>query len=39
MSVKTAKQVLQDKADRIMEGVATWTSFYRANPQRFEKMC
>lgn len=37
MSVKTAKQVLQDKADRIMEGVATWTSFYRANPQRFAK--
>ena len=37
MSVKTAKQVLQDKADRIMEGVAIWTSFYRANPQRFAK--
>ena len=37
MSVKTVKQVLQDKADRIMEGVATWTAFYRENPHRFAK--
>ena len=37
MSVKTAKQVLQDKADRIMEGVAAWTAFYRENPHRFAK--
>lgn len=37
MSVKTVKQVLQDKADRIMEGVAAWTAFYRENPHRFAK--
>ena len=28
----SAKQVAQEKADRIMEGVARWTSFYRYNP-------
>ena len=33
----SAKQVAQEKADRIMEGVACWTSFYRHNPQRFAK--
>lgn len=33
----TAKQVVQDKADRILEGVAVWTSFYRANPHRFAR--
>lgn len=37
MSVKTVKQILQDKADRIMEGVAAWTAFYRENPHRFAK--
>ena len=35
--MKTAQQVIQDKSDRIMNGVATWCSFYRANPQRFAK--
>ena len=34
---KTAKEVVQDKADRILEGVATWTGFYRNNPHRFAK--
>ena len=34
---KSAQQVVQDKADKIMEGVAAWCSFYRANPQRFAK--
>lgn len=34
---KSAQQVLQDKSDRIMNGVAVWCSFYRANPQRFAK--
>lgn len=31
------KEVAQDKANRIMEGVAYWTAFYRKNPQRFAK--
>ena len=34
---KSAQQVVQDKADSIMNGVAAWCSFYRANPQRFAK--
>lgn len=34
---KSTQQVIQDKADKIMEGVAIWCSFYRANPQRFAK--
>lgn len=34
---KSAQQVVQDKADSIMNGVATWCSFYRSNPQRFAK--
>lgn len=25
---KSAQQVVQDKADKIMEGVAAWCSFY-----------
>lgn len=28
---------INDKAERIMEGVNVWCSFYRANPQRFVK--
>lgn len=34
---KTAKEVVQDKADKILEGVAIWTGFYRNNPHRFAK--
>lgn len=26
-----------NKSDRLMEGVAVWASFYRANPHRFVK--
>lgn len=37
MAKKTTQQVIQDKADRIMNGVAVWCSFYRNNPQRFAK--
>ena len=33
----SAKEVAQEKASRIMNGVALWTSFYRSNPQRFAK--
>ena len=34
---KSIKQIAQDKADRIMNGVAVWTAFYRNNPHRFAK--
>lgn len=36
-SKKTQKEVANDKAERIMSGVALWCSFYRANPHRFCK--
>lgn len=32
---KAQKEILQDKSSKIMNGVATWCSFYRANPHRF----
>ena len=28
---------INDKSERIMKGVDTWCSFYRANPHRFAK--
>lgn len=31
------KEVANNKSERIMNGIAVWTSFYRANPQRFAK--
>ena len=34
---KTTKQVAQDKEQRIMETVAWYAGYYRANPQRFVK--
>ena len=34
---KSLSDVIQEKSDRIMEGVAYWASFYRKNPQRFAK--
>lgn len=33
----SAQEVVQEKADKILEGVAAWTSFYRANCHRFAK--
>lgn len=33
----SAKEVAQEKADRVMNGVAAWVSFYRENPHRFAK--
>ena len=33
--VKTDKQLEQEKSKRIMQGVALWASYYRANPHRF----
>lgn len=34
---KTITEVANDKAQRIMSGIAKWCSFYRANPHRFAK--
>lgn len=31
------KSISLDKSSRIMRGIATWCSFYRANPHRFAK--
>lgn len=36
-SKKTDKEVANDKASKIMNGVAIWCSFYRANPHRFAR--
>lgn len=35
MNKKSDKEIANDKAKRMMNGVATWCSFYRANPHRF----
>lgn len=34
---KSEKQLANEKSNRIMQGVAVWCSFFRANPQRFAK--
>lgn len=34
---KTERDVMNAKANRVMRGVNTWCSFYRANPHRFCK--
>lgn len=31
------KEIATDKAERILNGIGTWCSFYRANPHRFCK--
>lgn len=36
-SAKSLKTVYKEKSERMMEGVAYWASYYRANPQRFVK--
>ena len=36
-NVKTDKQLEQERSEQIMNGVATWASFYRSNPHRFCK--
>lgn len=33
----TEAEVLQDKTNRILDGVERWASFYRANPHRFAR--
>ena len=37
MRAKTDKEIAKDKVERMMNGVAIWCSFYRANPHRFCK--
>ena len=32
---KTEQEIINEKAQRLLEGVAIWCSFYRANPHRF----
>lgn len=32
---KSLQDVVQEKSERLMEGVAYWGSFYRKNPHRF----
>lgn len=34
---KSEKQLANEKSERILQGVAIWCSFYRANPHRFAK--
>lgn len=34
---KTTKEVVQEKSERLMNGVAYWAAFYRSNPHRFCK--
>ena len=32
---KTDKELANDKAQRVMNGINIWCSYYRANPHRF----
>lgn len=34
---KSEKQLANEKSKRILEGIAVWCAYYRANPQRFVK--
>lgn len=34
---QTDAEIKQEKRQRVMEGVAVWTAFYRANPHRFAR--
>lgn len=34
---KSEREIANEKSERIMNGIAVWTSFYRSNPQRFVK--
>jgi hypothetical protein len=37
MNKQTDKEIANDKSNRIMNGIAVWCSYYRANPHRFCK--
>lgn len=34
---KTVNEVVKEKSQRLMDGIATWCAFYRDNPHRFAK--
>lgn len=34
---KTLNKVVQEKSEKLMNGINIWASFYRANPHRFAK--
>lgn len=34
---QTVKEVVTEKSERLLSGIAYWASFYRLNPQRFAK--
>lgn len=34
---KSEKEIANEKSERILNGVAAWAGFYRANPHRFVK--
>lgn len=37
MGKQTLKEVINDKAQHLLNAVALWGAFYRANPHRFAK--
>ena len=37
MAKQTFKEVVNDKAQHLLNAVALWGAFYRANPHRFAK--
>lgn len=36
-SKQSVKEVVAEKSERLLSGVAYWAAFYRLNPQRFAK--
>ena len=34
---QSVKEIMNDKSERLLAGVAAWAAFYRLNPQRFAK--
>lgn len=34
---KTVNEIVKEKSQRLMDGIATWCAFYRDNPHRFAK--
>lgn len=36
-SKRTIRELANDKAQRIMDGVEAWTAYYRSNPHIFAK--
>lgn len=34
---KSLNEVIKEKSERLMQGIATWCAYYRENPHRFAK--